>query len=189
MTWRFEMFGKLFYRFLAVVAVSVITASVAEARKLVLDVSSSSLSTYTASDPTLGDYYVLQFQVPRNLQATKLEFAILELYLDVSAIEKDGYLENTPTIEIYALGSEFSGELDASQVGAQTLSATHNVAVGSNRKMMLDITKIVRSYLQDPTKNHGLIIGSLTGTRDGVFSIRTDALGQGAVARIFFLSG
>ena len=46
-----------------------------------------------------------------------------------------------------------------------------------------------RSYLKNPAKNHGLIIGSLTGDRNGRISIKSNALGQGVVARVIFLHG
>ncbi len=183
------MLTKLACLLSAAIVSCVADASTTEARKLVVNVGASNLSTYAASGDSLGAYYVLQVQVPQELTETKLEWVILELYLDASSVEKNGYLEDTPVIEIYALNRQFPGRIEPNQFVTDPRPITHNVAVGSNRKMMIDVTEIVRSYLRNPTTNHGLIIGSLTGTREGLFSIKSDVVGQGAVARIIFLHG
>ncbi|MFQ5510835.1 MAG: hypothetical protein ACE5EO_03200 [Candidatus Krumholzibacteriia bacterium] len=42
--------------------------------------------------------------------------------------------------------------------------------------------------MKNPTRNHGLIIGSLTGRRDGLFSLKGDSLGSGVVAKMTFFN-
>jgi hypothetical protein len=44
----------------------------------------------------------------------------------------------------------------------------------------------VRAYVADPAGNHGLIVGSLTGARDGLFTIRSGDFGPSTLGRITF---
>jgi hypothetical protein len=162
-----------------VIAFWLVSASDTDARRIVVNVGASDLSTY-APGGSLGSYYVLEIQPPQELTAANVELAILEFYVDAASMEKDGYQEDTPVIELYALKNEFTGSVDPNQFVLDPRPVTHNVAVGINRRMMIDVTEIVRSYLKDPTTNHGLIIGSLTGEREGLFSIKSDVLDQGA---------
>ena len=97
----------------------------AEARKLVTNVESSGLAAYTPSGTNLGDYYVLQFQIPSELTTDNLELAILELRLDVSSIEKNGYVDEAPVLEVYALSAQFSGTLDPAEFAPQTSPIHH----------------------------------------------------------------
>lgn len=42
----------------------------------------------------------------------------------------------------------------------------------------------MQGYLDNPESNHGLILGSLTGVRNGLFTLKTGVLGEGVVARL-----
>ncbi len=168
--------------------VSMMLASAADAGRVSVYVTPADLSTYSPADATLGDYYVLQFEVPDEIKGQPVRWAFLELFCDVSAKEMSGYLNEAPLIEVYALSSTFSGTLDPSQFEPQTLPLVRNVAAGLNRRVVIDITEIVKSYIKNPAKNHGLIIGSLKGRRDGLFSVKSNSLGSGAVAKITFLN-
>lgn len=168
---------------IAVIFAGMIVPSV-YADRYAVDVPATGLSTFSPDSAGLGSYYVLQFVPPSGVTAQTLRHAFLEFFLDAAAREVDGYTDKSPVLEVYALKSTFTGQLDPSQFMAQTLPAVRNVAVGNERRVVVDITEIVRVYLKDPNKNHGLIVGSLTGMRPGVFSIRTDKIGGSAVARI-----
>ena len=161
----------------------------ANADKVSIDIQASDLSTYKAQDKTDGDYYVLHFDVPQNVAQVGVDAAILEFFVDASAKAKAGYTNDTPIIEVYALKSAFSGQVDATQLESPTRPTRRNVVVGQGRRVMIDITDIVKSYIETPQKNHGLIIGSLTGHRDGLFNVKADKYEGNALGRItFYLS-
>ena len=168
---------------LTLILVGLLATSV-NADRYTVNVSASGLSKYSPSNADLGDYYVLQFDPPGGLTTQTLKRAYLELYIDATARDVSGYADKSPLVEVYALKSAFTGQLDPSQFADQTIPAVRNVAVGSGRRVVIDITEIARSYLANPSRNHGLVIGSLSGLRTGVFSIRDDKLGGAAVARV-----
>jgi hypothetical protein len=163
-----------------------VLGSSAQADRFSVYIGAGDVATYEAAEPGFGDYYVIHFEVPDQVQSGGLDHAYLDLYFDVAAREIDGYLEETPLIEVYALKSAFGGRLAPTQFDDQSVPTVRNVRLGENRRVVIDITEIVRSYAQDSDANHGLIIGSLTGARAGIFSMRTDGFPEGAVARITF---
>jgi hypothetical protein len=50
--------------------------------------------------------------------------------------------------------------------------------------VVVDVTEIVRYFLNNPTKNYGVALGSLTRDRDGVFDIKAGT--DGTLARLVF---
>jgi hypothetical protein len=58
------------------------------------------------------------------------------------------------------------------------------VAAGENRLVKIDITGVVKMILADPSKNHGIALGALTGDKRGVFAVRPDGFGPGTAVRI-----
>jgi hypothetical protein len=180
------MSRKLAYLALVIGLAVALGVSSAAAQKIVTNLGANDLTTVTPEDPSLGDFYVLDVDVPQGLTVSNLHLAVLELRLDVASTDQ---AESTPVLEVYALNSAFTGTLNPEQFAPLTTPLHHNVAVGANRKMMLDITEIVKSYLETPSQNHGLVIGSLTGDRNGLFSIKSNALAPRIVARVVFLHG
>jgi hypothetical protein len=104
--------------------------------------------------------------------------------VDVSSRASEGLQNETPLFEVYALKSAFSGEVDPDQFQEQDLPTTRPVVVGSGRRVVIDITEAVGCYVADPAGNHGLIVGSLTGARDGLFTIRSGDFGPSTLGRI-----
>ena len=173
---------------IAFAVVLIIWLSSAEADKLTTTIESSKLTTHAESNPSLGAYFVLQVDVPQAiLKAKTTNHAFLEFYVDVTSREVDGYTESTPVFEIYALSASFSGQVDPTKFAPQLIATSRPVAAGQNRRVQIDIAEFIRTYVKNPSKNHGLIIGSLTGRRAGVFSIKANAFGAGIPARITYL--
>ena len=154
------------------------------ARHVVL-LASSEVATYSTSDPTLGDFYTLQVQVPGIIQGKELYAALLEFYTDVFSVKISGRYSRTPVIEAYELKTAFAGVVNPTQFETSSVALT-NVVSGQNKRVILDITAIIKSYLANPASNHGIILGSLTASRDGKFSIRSGQIGAGTVARITY---
>ena len=121
-------------------------------------------------DTTLGNAYVSAVMIPEVLKEKKLLAAILELTVDVSACEVDGYLNDTPLLEVYALTGTMESGVDPEKFRTPS-PMRRNVRIGSNRRVRIDITQAVRRFVSDPLSNHGLVIGSLTARREGLFTI------------------
>jgi hypothetical protein len=49
---------------------------------------------------------------------------------------------------------------------------------------VLDITKIVRAQVAGELSNDGVVLGTVTGARDGDFRLVEGLLGEGVVGRI-----
>ena len=155
------------------------------AAKHELVVTSNDLVVHSSSDATLGDYYTLQFQIPEIIKEREFYGATLEFYVDVASLERDSVATQMPLLEVYALRGSFSGLVDS--VHFVLPSATSmRVKRGASERVAFGISEIVERYLGNPSDNYGLIIGSLSGERDGVFRIKNDVLGSDVVARINF---
>ena len=130
----------------------------------------------------LGDYYTLSVALP-ELHGRELLGAYLEFYVDADAIEVEGRANDAPSLDVFALAQAHQGAVSEAEFGAPAL-APGLVMSGESRRVVRDITGIVRGWFADPQSNHGLILGSLTGERDGVFTVKSGVLGDGVVARL-----
>jgi len=157
----------------------------ADAKRVTVDLTTSHLRTAAVMDQS---GYVLDVVIPEVLQGKELFGAYLELYVDADAVEVANQVNESPRLDIYALSSAVEETVGEQAVGTPALGVP-NVVLGENRKVVRDISEIVRNYLSTPSSNHGLVIGSLSGSRDGRFTIASDVLGQGTVARLIFHYG
>jgi len=133
---------------------------------------SEGVQKITPEEEGLGPYYVVTFEVPREAQGREIFRAMLEFEMDVSARElMEGYTNESPVVEVFALAQTFGGGFNPE--GAERLEEVErNMAVGTGRRVRLDITHFVQDIVSNVRTNHGLVIGSLTGPRDGVFEVK-----------------
>ena len=164
-------------------AVAVLVGSTL-ADRVSVSIPASALSTQTAATAGLGNYYVLDLPVPPGLSAGDVDHAFLEFVVDVAARNVAGYEDDAPVFEVYALSGSFAGPLSASEFVSTTIPMVRNVAVGENRRVVIDVTEAVKLYLATPSANHGLVLGSLTGRRDGLFTIRSNVTGMAGAAKL-----
>jgi hypothetical protein len=160
-------------------------ATAVNAARHAIDLTANDLVAYAASTDEADRYYTVRVPVPEAIRGKELYGAYVVLYVDVESTGGDGFVNETPVLEAFALKSAFAGEVDENQLGAPAFGP-RNVVRGVDRRVVLDVTDIVRSYLDDPASNHGLIIGSLTDIRDGRFTVKTGVLGRDAMARVIF---
>jgi len=154
------------------------------AAKRVIPLTTGSLSTYDAATEGLGHYYVLEVDLPAGLEGPEIYAAMLEFYVDVQTVElRDGYYNDTPRIEVYALKSEMGSALDPDQLQNPAMSVV-NIPTGENRRVKVDVTEAVRTFVKEPSKNYGFVLGSLTGSRDGLFTVKTNTMGEGVVGTL-----
>jgi len=145
--------------------------------------STTDVSTHKPQDSTLGDYYIVKFQLPASLRSADLKAAFLEFHANVSAKSFDGWVNETPVVEAYALTARHTAQLDPTKFRKPS-PAVRNVRTGENRRIRLNVTEIVLYLLDNPAGNHGLAVGSFRGQREGMFEIKTNVLPNNAVARL-----
>lgn len=166
------------------------------ATECVVSIGSGDVTTYNALEVEGPKYYKLAFQVPEGVDGNALESAVLEFFVDVASVtqgnfhwfdadsvEHVGYTAPTPLLEVYALKSPISGSIQDGQLEKSTMACTP-VLVGENRRVVIDITSIVRSFVIDSGRNFGIVVGSFTGLREGDFTIKESAFQDGSRARV-----
>jgi len=151
--------------------------------KQVILIQSSDVTLRADPDSAVGRYYTLSYEPPEALSGADLERAVLELVVDVSAKQREGYVSEAPVLEIYALIEPLSDDFDPGRLHRASRSV-RPVAAGAGRHVVLDITTIVRSHLEGAIRNHGLVLGSVTGMREGEFIVVPGNFPQGAVAQV-----
>jgi hypothetical protein len=58
------------------------------------------------------------------------------------------------------------------------------VLVGQDRRVLIGIASIVRSFMADPLRNRGIVIGSFAGEREGDFTLKEGEFRDGSRAKI-----
>ena len=161
--------------------IALVGASAVQAKNITLELKSSQVSSYNTEDDAF--YHVLTFDVPEDVIGKRLDSVILEFYIDASL--KPGVAEeNSAVIEVRSLSESFSGRGVPSFVSVYP--GARHILIGDGKRVALDITDIVKVWIATPSKNHGLIIGSFAGSRDGVFELRSDVLRSGVFATVTF---
>ena len=90
-----------------------------------------------------------------------------------------------PLLEVFALSSPDRGVLDSEQWN-KGMSFPVPLSTGTNKIVRIDITRLVKYYVENPGENHGLIIGSLSGERRGLFSLQ-ETFDSGVLGRIRYI--
>jgi hypothetical protein len=157
--------------------------SAAHGAKHVAYLSTSDLTSYSHLSAARGSYYTLEFPVPHEVGGKEIYGAFLELYADVEGVARDTTSVSVPVLEVYALKTAFTGSINPSQFERSTGSVV-NVNPGTSERIVLDVTAAVLRAIREPTANHGLILGGLEGDREGTFTVRSNVLGSGRVAKL-----
>lgn len=142
------------------------------------------------------DHYVLTLPSLTELSGKNIFAAFLEFYADVSArpetlqvvgadstLDTYTYQDEEPVLEIYALAGDYQGAIDLEEVRQYPVSL-EGVRPGSGRRIRVDIAPILALFAATPTRNHGLVLGSLSGRRTGIFEIDANGKGSGIVATL-----
>jgi hypothetical protein len=162
----------------------------------VVSIGSVNVTGYPAAREGTGKYYTLNFQLPEIESAMTLETAHMEFYVDAASfargdfrwvdedsVEHVGYATKAPLIEIYELRSSIEGSVKDEQLEKTTMACVP-VAVGSNRRVLVDISPIVRSFMANPSENRGIVVGSFAGEQDGDFTLKDGEFRDGSRAKI-----
>jgi hypothetical protein len=165
------------------VATTLLTGGANDDSRRVVTIRSTDVTARTDPDTSLGQYYTISYAVPAGLSAVRLDQALLELYVDVRAKVRDEYVNEAPVLEIYAMIRPFAGSVEPERLDSQT-RVVRPVSLGLRKRVVLDITKIVRAQVAGELSNNGVVLGTVTGSRDGDFRLVEGLLGEGVVGRI-----
>ena len=86
-------------------------------------------------------------------------------------------------IEVYAATNPLDGAGDLEDLDMATRSR-RPVALGEGRHVRIDVTKIVRAHLAESLVNYGLVIGTISGMREGDFTIVANRFPDAAVGKL-----
>ena len=129
-----------------------------------------------------GAFYVVNVAVPEDVVGKRLDTVLLEFYVDATPTT-DEEAEEMPTVGVYPL-------TEAVPEGEPKFNAfvpsVRSVPMGSGQKVLADITEIVRGWIETPSSNHGLVIGSLTGPKIGSVALKNDGVAAGTTAQVTF---
>lgn len=158
-------------------------APVARSGRTLIAIRSADVTARADADTSIGRYLTLSYQLPAGVQASQIDHATLEIYLDVRSKSRDGYVNEAPVVEAFALREPFAGTVNLGVLDERTRSR-RPVARGHAKRVLLDITGMVRAHLDHTLDNDGIILGSLTGMREGDFRLVSGRLPPPAVARV-----
>lgn len=150
--------------------------------KAIIALTQDAIEAHTDAD-SLGQYYTLQFDLPQSLDSNTLEHVLLEFYADVDVKSRNGVFDETPVLEVFALREPFDAGIQSESLDFET-KVSRPIAVGERRHVVFDITSIVRAHLGGTLENNGLVVGSISGLRDGNVTIRAGQLAGSAVAQV-----
>lgn len=165
------------------VAVILFTGGANEDSRRVVTIRSGDVTARIDPDTSFGQYYTISYAIPADLAADRLDQALLELYVDVRAKVRDEYVNEAPVLEVYALTTPFTGSVDPEKLDSRT-RVVRPVSLGVRKRVVLDITKIVGAQAAGELSNNGVILGTVTGAREGDFRLVEGLLGEGVVGRV-----
>lgn len=154
-------------------------AGVAQPANLAISIG---MSGVTAKSGERGSYYVVKIDLPPELTGKRLDSALLEFAVDAAPLSP-AEAGATPEIAVFPLTAEFT---DASLNYDAKVPSVQNIPMGEGQVVMDDITSIVKDWLANPSSNHGLVIGALTGPEVGAVSLNDTVLGAGSALRVTF---
>ncbi len=149
---------------------------------------SADVEAHAGPESSMGQYYVVQYAPPEGLEAGDVQRAILELYVNVEAKERDEYVNEAPVIEVFALTESPVGSVSLENLDRPT-RASRPVARGEGRHVRIDVTSIVRAHASGDLVNYGIAIGSLSGMREGDITFVENMFPGGAIGRLTIYVG
>jgi hypothetical protein len=157
-------------------------AVLASAKSVTVRIGAEGISSGVEGDR--GPYFLVELALPEEVIGKRLDTVLLEFYVDVAG-DEEIEIDYTPSIEVFPL-SEAPQTLRMPRYTTSHPSS-QPVAIGEGRRVTVDITDIVKGWIESPSTNHGLIIGSFSGPKPGDLDLRSDVIGSGnALQATFF---
>jgi hypothetical protein len=157
---------------LVALLIAVVAVQTATAGRFVVPVELSGMAAEGPEGKSAVSYYAAALEVPEALGGKEFLRAVLEMTVDVSAREVNGYRNEAPMLELYVLKG--GGRLEADRLKAGTPSrARRNIPVGNARRVRMDITDVVKELMETPGEARELVVGSVSSSRDGTFTMKS----------------
>lgn len=121
--------------------------------------------------------------IPSDVLGKRLDTVLLEFDVDV-VLDSSEHPDMSPMIAVFPLEEQYSAS--RSPVYSTSYSSARNINVGTGQRVQVDITEIVRRWIENPSSNHGLILGSFTGPKVSTLNLRSDVVAAGKAARVTF---
>ncbi len=167
----------------SLVAVLLALSSWAGAQTQVVAIGAEAVQTIEPEDSTEGKIFLVTVGLPEAPPRAEFMSAVLELVVDASSVLPADLSGGAVTLEMAPLAHSWSGgTLGTADLRATTMKRT--VPVGSDRRVRIDVTEFVHHVQTHPTKDYGLAVGSLCGSRSGRFELEADGMGSGVSAKI-----
>jgi hypothetical protein len=160
----------------------IVTASAAGSAEDTINIAPIDVTTFTSSDSSYGNSYVLAFKLPTWVKVDNVVSAVMEFYVDVDARAIQGYSDAAPLIEVYGVDGTVVGAPDSELVHPSR--ALRSVLKGQRRHVRLNVTDIVRKAAMSGSTVSSVAVGSFVGDRLGKFTLRSDGFADGSVAKI-----
>ncbi len=157
----------------------------ARAGNEVADLGSGNVATRTPTAPGLGKFYVVQLSLPAGIEAEDVEEVYLEFYVDAASNLDAVYSSGQALLEVYALSGSVGTDITPAKLVSET-RMVRNIRLGEDRMVRLNIGGAVRHLLNNRESNYGLVVGSLTGGRHGLFDLKRGKLAAGVDARVTY---
>lgn len=162
-----------------------------------VELRSQDVSVEEALVSETGPHFVMNINVPEGLSSARLVGAILEFVVDAGTRVDTTWVQDAdtlravvhstpvPMVEVYALTSSSGSALDRENWN-EAMSFPVPVGAGSDKMVRIDITRLAKYLIENPEENRGIVVGSLTGDRFGIFALQ-EHFGPGVVARIRYV--
>jgi hypothetical protein len=140
-------------------------------------------SVTVRSSQAYGPYYVVNLPVPSEVIGKRLDTVLLEFYVDVAPDGSNGD-DVSPAIEVLPLAEALAAN------GSPRFTTSHPsvrpLSFGEDRKVLVDVTDIVKGWIAEPSSNHGLIVGSFRGPKLGGLDVKSNVVAPGKVLQATF---
>jgi len=168
------------FLFVAIASALVGVSTTALPKSATIKLAMNQITTKTSSER--GGFYVVTFSVPEDVVGKRLDTVLLEFYVDATPTT-DEEVEEMPTVGVYPFTEAF---VEGEPKFKASVPSVRSVPMGPGQKVLADITEIVRGWIETPSSNHGLVIGSLTGPKIGNVALKNDGVSAGTTAQITF---
>lgn len=166
-----------------------VVAGLADAKKATVSILIGDVGVHSGER---GNFYVVNVAIPGDLEGKRLDRVVLEFAVDASPTSLEDSVAS-PAVGVFPLTQTYAGEslgdapgMDASPVTESAVPSVRPLTTGENRLVRMDITAIVRGWLANPSSNHGLVIGSLTGPEVGTIILKDELPGSDSAVKVTF---
>jgi hypothetical protein len=116
-----------------------------------------------------GPFYIVKVALPEDIVGKRLDSVIMEFAVDAEQLSLEDSVA-TPMVGVFPLTQAYSAGARADGVDTAptfegVVPSARPIALGERSVVRMDITDVVKGWLDEPASNLGLVIGALTGPK------------------------